>query len=108
MRFAAPLRPVLRDELVRLARTRATAAEITRALGDLAWKHGLRRPSYARVRRLVAEERSRIREPSWAEVAADVALRNRSAYALVDKADGTLPRLSEDAGLKAPFSSRPR
>jgi hypothetical protein len=99
---------VLRDELTRLARTRATAAEITRAVGDLAWQEGLRRPSYARVRRLVAEERSRIVEPSWAELAGDVAFRRRSGYALVDKLDGTLPRLSEDAGLKAPFGSRPR
>ncbi|HVV58434.1 MAG TPA: hypothetical protein VHC45_08740 [Gaiellaceae bacterium] len=98
---------MLRDELIRLAGTSATAAEITRALGDLAWREGLKRPSYARVRRLVAEERSRIRPPSWTEVATDVAFRRRSAYALVERADGTLPRLPEDAGLEAPFSSRP-
>jgi hypothetical protein len=108
VRFAAPLRPVLRDELVRLARTRATAAEITRALGELAWQEGLRRPSYARVHWLVACERSRIPEPTWGEIAVDIAYRNRLPEAVVDKAAGLLPRLDEDAGLNVPFSSRPR
>lgn len=93
---------------MRLARTEATAAEITRTLGDLAWRNGLERPSYARVHWLVACERSRIPEPTWGEVALDIAYRNRLPEAVVDKAAGLLPRLEEDAGLKRPFSSRPR
>jgi hypothetical protein len=108
VRFSAPLSPVLRDELVRLARTRATAAEITRALGDLAWREGSRRPSYARVHWLVACERSRIPEPTWTDVALDIAYRARTPDAVIDKAAGLLPRLDEDAGVRKPFSSRPR
>ena len=35
----------------------ASAAEVTRQVGDLAWSLGLTRPSYQRVRLLLAERR---------------------------------------------------
>jgi hypothetical protein len=38
---------------------RETAAEVTRQVGDLAWELGLPRPSYQRVRLLLAERRPR-------------------------------------------------
>ena len=38
---------------------RETAAEVTRLVGDLAWELGLPRPSYQRVRMLLAERRPR-------------------------------------------------
>jgi len=38
---------------------RETAAEVTRLVGDLAWELGLPRPSYQRVRLLLAERRPR-------------------------------------------------
>jgi hypothetical protein len=100
-RSQAPLGPVLRRELLRLASKPISAAEITRTLGDLANRRGLPRPSYARVRELVAAERLRIREPSWGAVLVDVALGNRPPWAIDEKATGNiLKHLPEDAGIR--------
>lgn len=105
--FQAPLGPVLRRELLRLASRRVSAAEITRTLGDLANEHGLPRPSYARVRELVAAERLRIHEPSWGEVLVDVALGIRPPWAIDEKVTGNiLNHLPEDAGVRREGRSR--
>jgi hypothetical protein len=66
------------DERLRLfiagAAPSASAAEITRAAGDLAWRLGLPRPSYQQVRVLVRDAgASPVEDPSAARVALDVA-----------------------------------
>lgn len=87
----------LEREIVRLAKGPGSIAEINRRVGELAWDRGLVRPSYARVRQLVNDERDRFPEPSWGELIADVALRARPATVLADK--GALP-VDEDAGIR--------
>jgi hypothetical protein len=66
------------DERLRLfiagAAPSSTPAEITRAVGDLAWRLGLPRPSYEQVRVLArAADPPSADQPSGAEVALDVA-----------------------------------
>jgi hypothetical protein len=96
---AAQVTDPLRQELERLARKPLSIAEINRRLGRLAAARGITRPSYARVRQLVNNERDRVREPSWGELLLDVDLRLRDPTVLLDKASGTLP-MDEDAGVR--------
>jgi hypothetical protein len=89
--FAPRISPRLRAEIERLADTSANAAEITRRVGELAGRLGLRRPSYEQVRKLAREHRARPRPPSTAEVLLDVALRVRPPDAIVSHLAGTDP-----------------
>ncbi|MBA3841674.1 MAG: hypothetical protein H0X39_03490 [Actinobacteria bacterium] len=89
----------LTREIVRLAQKPDSIAEINRQTGELAWRRGLVRPSYARVRQIVNLERDRPPEPSWGELLLDVDLRLRDPSALIDKAGGTLP-MDEDAAIR--------
>jgi|SRR5581483_2625245 len=71
-------------------------AEVNRRLGVEAWRLGLPRPSYQRVRVLVHQlRRIRARKgPSTGEVLFDIALRTRPPQALLDHLSGVgLPRL---------------
>ena len=89
----------LEREILRLAKSPGSIAEINRRIGALAWERGLVRPSYARVRQLVNDERDRFPEPSWGELVGDVAFRLKPPIVLLDKATGTLP-IDEDAGIR--------
>jgi hypothetical protein len=89
---AAPrLHPRLVNEIIRLSKSRLTAAEITRRVGAKAADDGLPRPSYERVRVLVHEARDRALEPSTADVLLDVAFRVRPPDAIGAHLAGTLP-----------------
>jgi hypothetical protein len=71
-------------------------AEVNRRLGAEAWRLGLPRPSYQRVRVLVHQlRRIRARKgPSTGEVLFDIAVRARPPQALIDHLSGVgLPRL---------------
>jgi hypothetical protein len=71
-------------------------AEINRRLGAEAWRLGLPRPSYQRIRVLVHQlRRIRLRKgPSTGEILFDIALRARPPTALVDHLSGVgIPRL---------------
>jgi hypothetical protein len=60
MRFAVPSNdPRIRDLVVALDRDDVSMAETWRAVGEAAWKLGLRRPGYHVVRELVHTERRR-------------------------------------------------
>jgi hypothetical protein len=65
-------------------------AEINRRLGSVAEGLGQKRPSYQRVRELVHDLREvkALREPSTAEVVADVLWRARPPEALLDRLAG--------------------
>jgi hypothetical protein len=91
MDFAPRISPRLRAEIERLADTSKSPAEITRAVGELAGRLRLRRPSYEQVRKLTREHRARPRPPSTAEVLLDVALRVRPPDAVVTHLAGNDP-----------------
>jgi len=71
----------IRDLVVALDRDDVSMAETWRAVGEAAWKLGLRRPGYHVVRRLAGAERAR-REARRAtrRAAADAVLSIGSAY----------------------------
>jgi hypothetical protein len=91
VRFTARVTPPLRTEIERLAESSLSAAEITRSVGGLAERLGQRRPSYERVRPLVAESRQRPRRPSTADVLLDVAFRVKHPNAVVEHLAGLDP-----------------
>jgi hypothetical protein len=91
MDFAPRISPRLKAEIERLAESSASAAEITRAVGDLAERLRLPRPSYEQVRKLARERKARPRAPSTAEVLMDVALRIRPPDAIVSHLAGSDP-----------------
>jgi hypothetical protein len=88
---APRLHPRLVNEIVRLSKSRLTAAQITRRVGTKAADDGLSRPSYERVRLLVHEARERALEPSTVDVLLDVAFRVRPPDAIGAHVAGTLP-----------------
>ena len=87
--FAPRISNRLLDEIERLAAKPFRAAEICRAIGDLAEQEGLRRPSYEQVRLLVRQARRRPRRVSNADVLFDVALRARHPGAFLRHVSGT-------------------
>ena len=91
MDFAPRISPRLRARIEQLADTSSSAAEITRAVGELAGRLGLPRPSYEQVRKLAREHQARPRPPSTGEVLLDVALRIRPPDAIVSHLAGTEP-----------------
>jgi hypothetical protein len=66
MQFAPRISRRVRDEIERLADRPLSSAEITRIVGTMAEERGFRRPSYQRVRSIVAELRRRPRGESTA------------------------------------------
>ncbi|MBD0338896.1 MAG: hypothetical protein ICV67_06390 [Thermoleophilia bacterium] len=90
--FAPRLTPRLLEAIARCEDPALPIAEISRRVGAEAERLGLFRPSYERVRSLVAELRYRralkARQPSTAEVLLDVALRVRPTEALLDHMAG--------------------
>jgi hypothetical protein len=94
--FAPRISFRLLQSLDRLDDPELPIAEVNRRLGAEAWRLGLPRPSYQRVRVLVHQlRRIRARKgPSTGEVLFDIALRTRPPEALVDHLSGLgLPRL---------------
>ena len=94
--FAPRISHRLLETLDRIDDPKVPIAEINRRLGAEAWRLGLPKPSYQRVRELVHQLR-RIRRrkgPSNGEVLFDIALRVRPPTALVDHLSGVgVPRL---------------
>jgi hypothetical protein len=86
--FAPRISGRLRDEIDRLASKPFRAAEICRAVGEIADEQGFRRPSYEQVRLLVGQARRRPRRVSTGEVLLDVALRVRPPNAFVQHVSG--------------------
>ena len=97
----------LEREITRLAASRWSIAEINRRIGALAWERGLVRPSYARVRQLVNDERDRYPIPTWGELLLDVDVRLRPPDALLDKLADAWP-MPEDAGIRHAEARRRR
>ena len=102
--FAPRLSPRLFDAIVRLDDRKVSIAEVNRRVGAEAWRLGLPRPSYQRVRVLVHEARRvrRRRRPSTASLLFDVAANVRDPrhvldYLLADS--GPIAAASETAGL---------
>ena len=97
--FAPRLSPRLLEAIVRHEDPAIPIAEVCRRVGAEAARLSLYRPSYERVRSLVAELRYgralKAQRPSTAEVLLDVALRLRPATALLDHVAGeVLPPLT--------------
>ena len=63
-------------------------AEVHRRLGRSAERLDLPRPSYETVRAILTPRRRRLPEPTTADVALDVVLRNRPPEALLDQISG--------------------
>jgi hypothetical protein len=80
--FAPRLTPKLLAAIVRLDDRRVPIAEVNRRVGRAAWKLGLPKPSYQRVRELVHAARAIRSGPTTARVFLDVALRVRPPDAL--------------------------
>jgi len=101
--FAPRLPPKLLAAIVRLDDRRLPIAEVNRRVGRAAWKLGLPRPSYQRVRELVHAARAVRRGPTTARVLFDIATRVRPPTALVDHLStvGFGP-FDETAGLEPP------
>lgn len=87
--FAPRISNRLLDEIERLAAKPFRAAEICRAIGDLAEQEGLHRPSYEQVRLLVRQARRRPSRVSNADVLLDVALRAHHRDAFLRHVSGT-------------------
>jgi hypothetical protein len=101
--FAPRISPKLLDEIVRIDDRRLPIAEVNRRVGRAAWKLGLPKPSYQRVRELVHAARSIRRGPTTMSVLMDVALRVRPPEALIDHLSTVgLPPYDETAGLEPP------
>ena len=95
--FAARIDAPLLRELAGLVRRGMPAAEITRRVGDSAQARGLPRPSYARVRMLVLEQRALIvDEPTWGKVIEDVWIHHKPLDLLIDKHLGLLANEPRD------------
>jgi hypothetical protein len=100
--FAPRLTPKLLAAIVRLDDRRVPIAEVNRRVGRAAWKLGLPKPSYQRVRELVHAARSIRRGPTTARVVFDIATRVRPPGALAQHLStiGFVP--DETAGLEPP------
>lgn len=104
--FAPRLSPRLLDAIVRLDDRNVSIAEVNRRVGAEAWRLGLPKPSYQRVRVLVHEAR-RVRQrrgPSVASLLFDVSANARDPRHVLDYlvADvGPIATASETAGLRA-------
>jgi hypothetical protein len=85
---AARLTPRLLAELGRIDDGRLPIAEVNRRLGEAAEQLGLRRPSYARVRVVVHEQRRLRARPSTLEVLVEVSTRARPPGAVLDHIAG--------------------
>jgi len=94
--FAPRISHRLLQTLDRIDDPKLPIAEVNRRLGAEAWRLGLPRPSYQRVRVLVHQLR-RIRSrkgPSTGAILFDIALRTRPPEALLDHLSGIgVPRL---------------
>jgi hypothetical protein len=89
---AAPRVPQrLWEALARIDDGTMPIAEVRRRLGAVADAHGLARPSYQTVRRLVHQTRRWKARPTTAEVLVDVALRARPVDAFLDHLVDDLP-----------------
>jgi hypothetical protein len=86
--FAPRISPRLVAALGRLDDDRVPIAEVNRRLGFEAWRLGLPRPSYQRVRELVHQLRRWKRRPSTTAVLLDVAFRARQLSAIADQVTG--------------------
>ena len=93
--FAPRIPPRLLEALVRLDDPGVPIADTYRRVADHAERHGMRRPSYERIRELVHEfRRLRRRGPTTASVLVDVAFRARPPEAFVTHLyGGRLPDL---------------
>ena len=101
--FAPRISPKLLDAIVRIDDRRLPIAEVNRRVGRIAWKLGLPKPSYQRVRELVNAARAIRRGPTTARVFLDVMLRTRPPDALIDHLSTVgLPPYDETAGLEPP------
>ena len=106
VQFAASIDRRLGAFIAKLALDpKLSAAEITRRAGRYAEELGMRRPSYAAVRLLVADARLEARlkaeERSWADVLIGVATRADHPDVIVDKYVGLLNKhLPEDYGIR--------
>ena len=103
--FAPRLSPRLLDAVVRLDDRNVSIAEVNRRVGAEAWRLGLPKPSYQRVRVLVhAARRVRRRHrPSVASLLFDVSANVRDPRHVLDYviADvGPIGSASETAGLR--------
>ena len=88
-RSAPRIGPRLREAIVAAGRD-ASAADVTRHVGALAWQLGLTRPSYQQVREILNESREQSRRmPTAKDVLLDVAFRARPADDLLDLLAGT-------------------
>jgi hypothetical protein len=101
--FAPRIPPKLLEAIVRIDDRRLPIAEVNRRVGRAAWKLGLPKPSYQRVRELVHAARSIRRAPTTVGVIMDVALRVRPPDALIDHLSTVgLPPYDETAGFEPP------
>jgi hypothetical protein len=101
--FAPRIHPRLLAAIVKLDDRRVPIAEVNRRVGRQAWKLGLPKPSYQRVRELVHLARSIRRGPSTARVLFDVALRVRPPEAIGQHLSTVgFPPYDETAGLEPP------
>jgi len=94
--FAPRISVRLLQTLDRIDAPELPIAEINRRLGAEAWRLGLPRPSYQRVRTLLHQlRRIRARKgPGTTEILFDIALRARPTEALLDHLSGVgVPRL---------------
>ena len=83
--FAPRISHRLLDAIARLDDSRLPIAEVNRRVGREAWRLGLPKPSYQRVRELVhALRRLRHRRPSTTDVLLDVAFHRRGPMELLD------------------------
>jgi hypothetical protein len=101
--FAPRLSPKLLGAIVRLDDRRLPIAEVNRRVGRAAWKLGLPKPSYQRVRELVHAARAIRRGRTTARVLFDIATRMRPPAALVDH----LSTVGFGPSTRRPASSRP-
>jgi hypothetical protein len=101
--FAPRLPPKLLDAIVRLDDPRLPIAEVNRRVGRAAWKLGLPKPSYQRVRELVQAARAIRRGPTTARVLLDIATRVRASSALGQhRSTVGFGPIDETAGLEPP------
>jgi hypothetical protein len=101
--FAPRIQPKLLTAIVRLDDRRLPIAEVNRRVGRAAWKLGLPKPSYQRVRELVQAARAIRRGPTTTRVFLDVMLRARPPEAIGDHLSTVgLPPYDETFGLEPP------
>ena len=83
--FAAPRIDERLIRAIERAPAKASAAEVTRAVGDIAWSLGLPRPSYEQVRVIVRESQWETERVSDWSVLYDIMIGTRPAYDLVNR-----------------------